>query len=58
MLKGLDWNKYSPAVILVEANDVAALEDFLCPLGYEVIRDFSHNDLLFVRKQCRVTGIP
>lgn len=50
VLKGLDWEKYSPSVILVEANKPAELENFLCPKGYEVIRDFSPNDLLFIRK--------
>ncbi|MBO4633450.1 MAG: FkbM family methyltransferase [Lentisphaeria bacterium] len=50
VLKGLDWEKYSPALILVEANKPVELENFLCALGYEVIRDFSPNDLLFIRK--------
>lgn len=50
VLKGLDWEKYSPAVILVEANKPLELENFLCAKGYDVIRDFSPNDLLFIRK--------
>ena len=50
VLKGLDWKKYSPAVILVEANKPAELENLLCPKGYKVIRDFSPNDLLCIRE--------
>jgi FkbM family methyltransferase len=50
VLKGIDWAKYSPKLILVEANIPLELENFLCSKGYEVIRDFSPNDFLFIKK--------
>ncbi|MBE6356336.1 MAG: FkbM family methyltransferase [Lentisphaerae bacterium] len=50
VLKGLDWEKYSPRLILVEANKPDELEDFLCSRGYKTIRDFSPNDLLFIKE--------
>ena len=48
VLQGLDWERYSPTMILTEANKPEELEKFLCARGYKVIRDFSPNDLLFI----------
>ena len=51
VLQGLDWERYSPGVILAEANKPVELEEFLCAKGYKVIRDFSPNDLLFIHER-------
>jgi len=45
-LAGLDFARYAPTWILVEANDPAAIECFLLP-RYEFIGALSHHDRLY-----------
>jgi FkbM family methyltransferase len=45
-LAGLDFARYAPTWILVEANDLAAIECILLP-RYEFISALSHHDRLY-----------
>lgn len=44
VLKGLDWSRWRPKVILIENWDQGGLDDFLCPLGYERVLRHAEND--------------
>jgi hypothetical protein len=46
VLKGLDFKKYSPKWLLVEARFRAELDSFLNP-WYEVAAQLSHHDVLY-----------
>ena len=45
-LKGIDFEKYKPLFILIEARDRAEIDSFLISL-YEPIAELSHHDVLY-----------
>ncbi len=46
VLKGMDFDKYTPKWMLVEARSRAEMESFLHP-WYETVAQLSHHDVLF-----------
>ena len=46
VLKGLDFNKYQPKFLLIEARYRQEIESYLSQI-YEMVAELSHNDLLF-----------
>ena len=49
ILSGLDLGKWRPRVILLESWDQGALDDLLCPLGYERCFRSQENDGYLLR---------
>lgn len=50
VLRGVDFNKYKFAFMLIECRDIDRLKAFLAPFGYSVIDKLSHHDYLFQHK--------
>ncbi|ACB49863.1 unknown [Crocosphaera subtropica ATCC 51142] len=49
-LKGLDFERYQPNFLLIEARFRQEIDDFLAPL-YEPIANLSHHDVLYKSKK-------
>lgn len=47
VLRGLDFDRYRPAFILVEANHRDEINAYLTPRRYVIVDEFSHRDVLY-----------
>lgn len=47
VLRGLDFHKYRPAFILVEANHRDEIDRYLSQHGYAIADELSHRDVLY-----------
>ena len=51
VLKGLDFERYRPKYMLIEARFRLEIEAYLANYKYELVDSFSEYDILFQRKE-------